>query len=164
MNQDYQIQIPKGKMKNFEVPNSPVVDPTPSASIPNGFEEQSAFPQDHPQSVIAAEPLSQVPPTTSEAECSTSSKDLQSESAPLLEHNPDPPVPEVFSTSAIEPSEAEPQLRSLRWTRSHPIDQILCNLHSGIRTRHQTGNTCLFVNFLSLFEPKKIDDAFPDPS
>ena len=70
---------------------NPIADPTPSASIPDGFDEQTAFPQDHPPSVIAAEPLSQVAPTTSEAECSTSSEDLnnlQSESAPLLEHNP----------------------------------------------------------------------------
>ena len=74
----------------FEVPDSPIADPTPSASIPDGFEEQTTFPQDQPPSVIAAEPLSQVAPTTSEAECSTSSEDLLSESAPLLEHNPDP--------------------------------------------------------------------------
>ena len=117
--------------------------------------------------MIAVEPLSQVAPTTSEAEYSTSSEDLnnlQSESAPLLEHNSDSSVPEVSSTSVIEPFEAEPQLRALRWTKSHPIDQILGNPHSGIKTRHQTGNICLFVNFLSLFEPKKIDDALSDPS
>ena len=89
---------------------------------------------------------------------------MQSESAPLLEHNPDPSVPEVSSTSVIDPSEAEPQLAALNWTRSHPIDQILGNPHSGIKTRHQTGNICLFVNFLSLSEPKKIDDALPDTS
>ena len=28
----------------FEVPNSPIVDPTPSVSIPDGFEEQTTFP------------------------------------------------------------------------------------------------------------------------
>ena len=101
--------------------------------------------------MIAAERLSQVALTTSEAEYSTSSEDLnnlQSESAPLLEHNSDPSVPEVSSTSVIEPSEAEPQLPALRWTKSHHIDQILGNPHSGIKTRHQTGNICLFVNFL----------------
>ena len=128
----------------FEVPNSPITDPTPSASIPDGFEEQTTFPQDHPLSVISAEPISQVAPTTSKAECSNSSEDLsniQSESAPLLEQNHDPSVPEVSSTSAIEPSKAEPQLPA---PRSHPIDQILGNPHSRIKTRHQTGNICLF--------------------
>ena len=117
--------------------------------------------------MIAAEPLSQVAPTTSEAECSTSSTDLnfsQSESAPQLDLIPDSSVPEVTSTSVTEHSSAEPQLPALRWTRSHPIDQVIRNLLSGIKTRHQSGNICLFVNFLSLVEPKKIDDALPDPS
>ena len=93
-------------------------------SIPDGFEEQTAFPQDHPPSVITAEPISQVAPTTSEAECLTNSEDLsniQSEYAPQLRINPDPSVPEVSSTSVTEPSEAEPQLHALKWTRSHPI-------------------------------------------
>ena len=72
-------------------------------SIPDGFEEQTSFPQDHPPSVITAEPISQVAPTTLEAECSTNSEDLsniQSEYAHLLEQNPDPSVPEISSTSA----------------------------------------------------------------
>ena len=63
-----------------------------------------------------------------------------------------------------EPSEAEPQLPALRWTRIHPIDQVLGNPFSGIKTRHQSGNICIFVNFLSLSEPKKIDNALPDPN
>ena len=117
--------------------------------------------------MIATEPLSQVAPTTSKAKCSTSSEDLnssQSESAPLLELNPDPSIPKVSSTSVTEPSEVEPQLPALRWTRSHPIDQVLGNPFSGIKTRHQSGNICLFVNFLSLSEPKKIDDTLLDPN
>ena len=117
--------------------------------------------------MIAAEPLCQVAPTTSEVECSTSNEDLnssQSESAPLQELNPDLSVPEVYFTPVTEPSEAKPQLPALRWTRSHPIDQVLGNPFSGIKTRHQSGNICLFVNFLSLSEPKKIDDAHRDPN
>ena len=67
----------------FEVPDSSIANPTPSASIPDGFEEQTAFPHDHPPSVITDEPISQIASTTSKAECSTSSEDLsniQSES------------------------------------------------------------------------------------
>ena len=112
--------------------------------------------------MIAAEHLSQVAPTTSEAECSTSSGDLnnlQYESSPQLELISDPSALEVTSTSVSEPSIAEPQLPALRWTRSHPIDQVLRNPHSGIKTRHQSDNIYLFVNFVSLSEPKKIDDC-----
>ena len=85
----------------FDVLDTPISDSTPSASILDGFEEQIAIPQDHLPSVITAEPLSQVAPTTLEAECSTSSEDLnniQSESAPQLELNPDPSALEVSST------------------------------------------------------------------
>ena len=52
---------------------------------------------------------------------------------------------------------------ALRWTKSHPVDQILGDPHSGIQTRRQSGNICHFVNFLSPTEPKKIDEALPDP-
>jgi len=72
----------------FHVPGTPNDDPNPTESIPDGFEEQTTIPQDHLPSVIADEPLSQVAPTNSEAECSINSEDLnnsQSESAPLLD-------------------------------------------------------------------------------
>ena len=67
--------------------------------------------------MIAVEPLSQVAPTTSEAECSTNSTDLnfsQSESAPQLILIHDSSVPEVASTSVTEHSSSEPQLPALR--------------------------------------------------
>ena len=44
-----------------------------------------------------------------------------------------------------------------------PYRSNLSDPHSGIQTRRQSGNICLFVNFLSLAEPKKIDEALPDP-
>ena len=62
-----------------------------------------------------------------------------------------------------EPLQGEPQLPALRWTSSPPIHQIIGDPHSGIQTRRQSGNICLFVNFLSLTEPKKINEALPDP-
>ena len=40
----------------FEVPDTPIANPTPSESTPDGFEEQTAIPQDHLPSVIATEP------------------------------------------------------------------------------------------------------------
>ena len=112
------------------------MNPTLSESIPDGFEEQIVIPQDHLPLVINAKPLFQVAPT-SESVCSTSSEDLnkiQSESAPQLELIFDPSVLEVTSISVTEPSPSELQLPTLRWTRSHPIYQILGNPHSGIKT------------------------------
>ncbi|KAJ9566501.1 hypothetical protein OSB04_002467 [Centaurea solstitialis] len=53
---------------------------------------------------------------------------------------------------------------ALRWTKNHPIDQVLGNPSSGVKTRRQSGNVCLNVNFISENEPKEIDDAMRDPA
>ncbi|KAI3678411.1 hypothetical protein L6452_37702 [Arctium lappa] len=68
-------------------------------------------------------------------------------------------IPIVDSTSElIDHAPAQ------RWTRYHPIDQILGDPDTGIQTRLSSGNIYLFVNFLSLIEPKKTDDALRDPN
>ncbi|KAI3729842.1 hypothetical protein L6452_18513 [Arctium lappa] len=51
-----------------------------------------------------------------------------------------------------------------RWTKDHPIDQILGDPNAGIQTRQSTGNICLFVNFISLIKPKKTNDTVRDPN
>ncbi|KAJ9566372.1 hypothetical protein OSB04_002338 [Centaurea solstitialis] len=53
---------------------------------------------------------------------------------------------------------------SIKWTRDHPIDQIIGDQQAGVRTRRGTGNICLYVNFLSITEPKSINEALSDPS
>ncbi|KAJ9544526.1 hypothetical protein OSB04_024233 [Centaurea solstitialis] len=49
-------------------------------------------------------------------------------------------------------------------SQDHPIDQVLGNPSSGVKTRRQSGNICLYVNFISENEPKEIDDALRDPA
>ena len=49
------------------------------------------------------------------------------------------------------------------WTAAHPIEQIIGNPDSGVQTRRATSEQCLNVTFLSLIEPKKIDEALEDP-
>ena len=51
-----------------------------------------------------------------------------------------------------------------KWTKAHPIKQIIGESSRGVQTRRATSNQCLFVNFLSLIEPKKIGEALEDPS
>jgi len=51
-----------------------------------------------------------------------------------------------------------------KWTKAHPIDQIIGDSTSGVQTRRATSDQCLNVSFLSLIEPKKIDEAMKDPS
>ncbi|KAJ9553102.1 hypothetical protein OSB04_017147 [Centaurea solstitialis] len=54
--------------------------------------------------------------------------------------------------------------QAIKWTRDHPIDQIIGDQQAGVRTRRGTGNICLYVNFLSITEPKSINEALSDPS
>ncbi|XP_024965806.1 uncharacterized protein LOC112506009 [Cynara cardunculus var. scolymus] len=50
-----------------------------------------------------------------------------------------------------------------RWTKHHPAHQIIGEPSSGVKTR-VVANECLFVNFLSVVEPKKLHEALQDLS
>ncbi|KAJ9552124.1 LOW QUALITY PROTEIN: hypothetical protein OSB04_016169 [Centaurea solstitialis] len=71
---------------------------------------------------------------------------------------PDPSVNEASTSGQVY------QPPALRWTKDHPIDQVLGNPSSGVKTRRQSGNICLYVNFISENEPKEVDDALRDPA
>nr|XP_043633206.1 uncharacterized protein LOC122604377 [Erigeron canadensis] len=51
-----------------------------------------------------------------------------------------------------------------KWTKAHPIDQIIGDSSRGVQTRRASNEQCLYVIFLSLIEPKKIGEAMEDPS
>ncbi|KAL4590852.1 hypothetical protein LXL04_003796 [Taraxacum kok-saghyz] len=45
----------------------------------------------------------------------------------------------------------------------HPISQVIGDLNAEVQTRHRVSNNfCMFVNFVSLMEPKKIHEALQD--
>ncbi|KAJ9544522.1 hypothetical protein OSB04_024229 [Centaurea solstitialis] len=144
----------------FQVPEPPIVDPTPQ-NLPNGFEEDPPIPptEIHIPPLINATPITQITPT--EPDQPTNSEDFSqttvSEPTPtnLL---PDPSVNEASTSGQVY------QPPALRWTKDHPIDQVLGNPSSGIKTRRQSGNVCLYLNFISENEPKEIDDALRDPA
>ncbi|KAI3767016.1 hypothetical protein L2E82_17097 [Cichorium intybus] len=47
--------------------------------------------------------------------------------------------------------------------KDHPITQVIGDVTSGVRTRRQVSSSfCLYVNFVSLVEPKKMDDTLLD--
>ncbi|KAJ9552646.1 LOW QUALITY PROTEIN: hypothetical protein OSB04_016691 [Centaurea solstitialis] len=125
---------------------------TPSP-IPDGFEEIPKIPQDPP--VYSAVPITQVAPTTSQEDIPSTSG--SSEAAPLIADPPqlDAVAEESSSTVAAEPPQAVPQPPAQRWTRDHPIDQVLGDPSTGIRTRHQDSNHCLF--------PSKVEEALAVP-
>ncbi|KAJ9546541.1 hypothetical protein OSB04_019084 [Centaurea solstitialis] len=142
----------------FQVPDIPIADPSPQ-DLPDGFEENPTLPSHIPiPPLLNATPITQVTP---ELDQPTNSEDFSqttvSEPAPtnLL---PDPSVNEASTSGQVY------QPPALRWTKDHPIDQVLGNPSSGVKTRRQSGNVCLYVNFISENEPKEIDDALRDPA
>lgn len=50
-----------------------------------------------------------------------------------------------------------------KWTKDHTLDLIIGNPKSGVQIRRAIQNECLFHNFLSEEELKKVEDAFKDP-
>jgi len=55
-----------------------------------------------------------------------------------------------------------PAPRAWQHYRSHPLDQILTNLTSGVQTRSRLKNFCAFYAFLSHIEPKNVYEALVD--
>ncbi|KAJ9539388.1 hypothetical protein OSB04_032121 [Centaurea solstitialis] len=144
----------------FQVPDIPIANPSPQ-DFPDGFEENPSPPsQITIPPVINATPITQVTP---EPDQPNSSEDLSqttvSEPAPSpTDLLPDPSLNEASTSGQVY------QPPALRWTKDHPIDQVLGNPSSGVKTRRQSGNICLYVNFISENEPKEIDDALRDPA
>ncbi|KAJ9539006.1 hypothetical protein OSB04_031739 [Centaurea solstitialis] len=112
----------------FQVPDIPIADPSPQ-DLPDGFEEDPPTPptQISIPPIINATPITQVTPP--EPDQPTNSEDFSqttvSEPAPtnLL---PDPSVNEVSTSGQVY------QPPALRWTKDHPIDQVLGNPSSEI--------------------------------
>ncbi|KAJ9566213.1 hypothetical protein OSB04_002179 [Centaurea solstitialis] len=150
------FQVPKNEALDTNIPAAETSSP-----IPDGFEEIPKIPQD--PSVYSVVPISQVSPTTSQEGIPSTSG--SSEVAPLVADplQLDAVAEESSSTVDAEPLQAVPQLPALRWTRDHPIDQVLGDPSTGVKTRHQANNHCLYVCFLSEHEPSKIEEALADP-
>ncbi|KAJ9545625.1 hypothetical protein OSB04_025332 [Centaurea solstitialis] len=134
--------VPENEAPDINIPAARTPSP-----IPDGFEEIPEIPA----------------PTTSQEDIPSTSG--SSEAAPLVAGSPqlDAVAEESSSTVAVEPLQAVPQLPALRWSRDHPIDQVLGDPSTGVRTRHQANNHYLFVCVLSENEPSKVEDALADP-
>ncbi|KAI3685611.1 hypothetical protein L6452_34862 [Arctium lappa] len=95
------------------------------------------------------------------------------------EASPTEPLNRTTKVSPSEPlnntTEVSPNVRAseaqtaqiiapiTRWTKDHPIDQIIGSSSEGVKTRSATINECFYVNFLSIIEPKKVKEALEDP-
>ncbi|KAJ9535256.1 hypothetical protein OSB04_un001651 [Centaurea solstitialis] len=143
----------------FQSPEPPIADPSPQ-DLPDGFEENPLPPTDiTTPPLINATPISQITPP--EPDQPTNSEDFSQTT--VSEPSPTNLLPDPSSNEASTSGQVY-QPPALRWTKDHPIDQVLGNPSSGVKTRRQAGNVCLYVNFISENEPKEIDDALRDPA
>ncbi|CAH9114847.1 unnamed protein product [Cuscuta europaea] len=56
-----------------------------------------------------------------------------------------------------------PLAHERKWTRAHPVEQIIGDPSQGVRTRSATKNECHYACFLSKNEPSKVSEALADP-
>ena len=67
------------------------------------------------------------------------------------------------ATDAGGASSSRRQLPPARkWTKDHTPELIIGNPKAGVLARSATHNECLFHNFMSQEEPKKVEDALKD--
>ncbi|CAH9083075.1 unnamed protein product [Cuscuta europaea] len=80
----------------------------------------------------------------------------------------------LHTTAAPEPSNSyqdsdqpiitpTPLAHERKWTRAHPVEQIIGDPSQGVRTRSATTNECHYACFLSKNEPSKVSEALADP-
>ena len=75
-------------------------------------------------------------------------------------------VPEPVSPigqARVESESVDPRTpRPWKHQSSHPLDQILTDLNTGVQTRSKLRNFCAFYAFLSNIEPKNVNEALAD--
>ncbi|KAJ9548285.1 hypothetical protein OSB04_020828 [Centaurea solstitialis] len=68
-----------------------------------------------------------------------------------------------YTDSSYDLQLYRPLPHTTKWTRDHPLHQIIGDPNAPVQTRSATANECLFAAFLANFEPLKVADALADP-
>ncbi|KAJ9536171.1 hypothetical protein OSB04_un000651 [Centaurea solstitialis] len=50
----------------------------------------------------------------------------------------------------------------MKWTRAHPLHNVIGDVNDGVKTRSASANYCLYKSFLSVIEPKNVSQALED--
>ncbi|KAJ9559888.1 LOW QUALITY PROTEIN: hypothetical protein OSB04_005048 [Centaurea solstitialis] len=81
---------------------------------------------------------------------------------PSFESLQDVPI-SSYTDSSYDLQLYRPLPHTTKWTRDHPLHQIIGDLNAPVQTRSANANECLFAAFLSNVEPLKVADALADP-
>ncbi|KAI3719007.1 hypothetical protein L6452_19894 [Arctium lappa] len=77
----------------------------------------------------------------------------------------DKDLPAVYDEYEEDNTQAEIHLipSIMKWTKNHPLHNIIGDAQSGVQTRASSANFCLYSSFLSSLESKKASEALSDP-
>ncbi|KAJ9535780.1 hypothetical protein OSB04_un001068 [Centaurea solstitialis] len=130
--------------------------------IPENPEIIPIFGSSHIQEadIGSSEDISDPIPIRMESTFDDYSQDLQI--VPSFESLQDVPI-SSYTDSSYDLQLYRPLPHTTKWTRDHPLHQIIGDPNAPVQTRSATANECLFAAFLSNVEPLKVVDALADP-
>ncbi|KAJ9546973.1 hypothetical protein OSB04_019516 [Centaurea solstitialis] len=104
----------------------------------------------------------------SENICSTSNSD-QAIPVPSVEQSELTPNDQSEIPAIIDENDSQNNLddlailpAQLKWTRAHPLYNVIGDVNDGVKTRSASANYCLYKSFLSVIEPKNVSQALED--
>ncbi|KAJ9538190.1 hypothetical protein OSB04_030923 [Centaurea solstitialis] len=104
----------------------------------------------------------------SENICSTSNSD-QAIPVPSVEQPELTPDDQSEIPAIIDENDSQNNLddlailpAQLKWTRAHPLYNVIGDVNDGVKTRSASANYCLYKSFLSKIEPKNVSQALDD--
>ncbi|KAJ9536225.1 hypothetical protein OSB04_un000591 [Centaurea solstitialis] len=140
---------------NSELTSSTQNDPDLSEAVETQSSDTSslATPDSHLTSIQAASDVQDIPSPSSDETPVTIPSSVPSEPSTTL------PVDIIEPTSV---NDQTPLPHTVKWTRSHPIELIIGDPTSTVKTRAATANECNFSVFLTDTEPTQVSDALQD--
>ncbi|KAJ9544190.1 hypothetical protein OSB04_023897 [Centaurea solstitialis] len=104
----------------------------------------------------------------SENICSTSNSD-QAIPVPSVDQSELSPDDQSEIPAIIDENDSQNNLddllilpAELKWTRAHPLYNVIGDVNDGVKTRSASANYCLYKSFLSVIEPKNVSQALED--
>ncbi|KAJ9549796.1 hypothetical protein OSB04_022339 [Centaurea solstitialis] len=140
----------------------------PSTTTPPAPQVAGPSTTTHPAPQVAG-PSSSAQPTPQAAGPSLASSDTPAAPGPSMVQSQVPPTvttlattrrePEFYIDLRIEPLPPPTLPHTTKWTRAHPLQQVIGSKSAPVKTRSATQNECLFAAFLSRHEPSNVTEA-----
>ncbi|KAJ9541771.1 hypothetical protein OSB04_028277 [Centaurea solstitialis] len=154
----FQQQVP---VMTASSPQSSATSTMPTTS------QQQGTPTPAPQ--VAGPSTSTAQPAPQAAGPSLVSSDTPAAPGPSVVQSQVPPTvitlattrrePEFYIDLRIEPLPPPTLPHTTKWTRAHPLQQVIGSKSASVKTRSATQNECLFAAFLSRHEPSNVTEA-----